>query len=214
MTKKEYMEFHEASCRKMVEITKKKNADYTGIGDDPFANFSRVSAMGLATTEQGFLVRMLDKLSRLGSYIQRGSFLVADESFTDTCLDLANYSILLAGYVESEKQKGGPGCDVKPFINKVEKLYKESEKVLETCIGCGHSRLIVEMGKEVGHCQNCGLQIPVRNQEFVVRPPPLSVPANPGIPDCLSRDNIHEFKPMDAKGHYGRCKHCKLEVRL
>lgn len=103
MNKEEYLAYHEAACKKMLEITRKKNADYTGTGTDPFANFSRVAHMGLATTEQGFLVRMLDKLSRLGSFVQRGSFLVDDESFEDTCLDLANYAILLAGYMKSQK---------------------------------------------------------------------------------------------------------------
>lgn len=104
MTKLEYMEYHENCTKRMVEITKKKNADYTGTGDDPFANFSRVESMGACTTLQGFLVRILDKYSRLVSFSQRGFLFVADESFEDTCLDLANYALLLAGYVKSEKR--------------------------------------------------------------------------------------------------------------
>jgi hypothetical protein len=96
MTKKEYSEFHRSCCDKMVEITKRKNSDYTGKTDDPFKNFRRRG-------ELGFLVRMDDKLSRLEAFIEKGSFEVADESFEDTCLDLANYSILLAGYVRAAK---------------------------------------------------------------------------------------------------------------
>lgn len=105
MNKEEYLKYHEDSCKKMVEITKKKNADYTGTGSDPFANFSRVESMGACTTLQGFLVRILDKYSRLVSFSQRGYLLVADENFEDTCLDLANYAILLAGYVKSQKKE-------------------------------------------------------------------------------------------------------------
>lgn len=88
----------------MVEITRRKNADYTGTGDDPFANFDRVSILGISSTEQGFLTRMLDKFCRLVSFVQRGVLLVKDESLEDTCLDLANYCILFAGYIRSRKK--------------------------------------------------------------------------------------------------------------
>jgi hypothetical protein len=96
MNKKEYMKFHEACTEKMISITKKKNSDYTGNSQDPFKNFRRRG-------EYGFLVRMDDKLARLESFLEKGSFEVSDESFEDTCLDLANYSILLAGYVKAKK---------------------------------------------------------------------------------------------------------------
>ena len=89
----------------MVEITKAKNADYTGTGDDPFANFDRVNLLGISSTEQGFLTRMLDKFCRLVSFVQRGTLLVKDESLEDTALDLANYCILFAGYVRAKKAK-------------------------------------------------------------------------------------------------------------
>lgn len=105
MTKKEYFEFHSAQCQKMIEITKAKNADYTGKGDDPFANFSNVKACGGATPEQGFLVRMNDKFMRISSFVQKGFLLVKDESVEDTLMDLANYCILLAGYLKSERDK-------------------------------------------------------------------------------------------------------------
>lgn len=105
MTKKEYLKFHANACTRMVEITRKKNADYTGTGSDPFSNFSRVESMGACTAMQGFLVRILDKYSRLVSFSQRGFLLVAEESFEDTCLDMANYAILLAGYVKSQSNK-------------------------------------------------------------------------------------------------------------
>jgi hypothetical protein len=103
MNKLEYMQFHAKCCESMKTITAAKNADYTGVGDDPFANFTRVHALGICTTEQGFLTRMTDKLSRLSSYCQRGELLVKDESVEDTLLDLANYCILLAGYLKSKQ---------------------------------------------------------------------------------------------------------------
>lgn len=103
MTKKEYMEWHEAACQKMMTITKAKNADYTGVGDDPFANFRRVESLGITDTVRGFLVRMTDKLSRITSFAQKGVLEVKDESVEDTLLDLANYSLLLAAFIKSER---------------------------------------------------------------------------------------------------------------
>ncbi len=98
MTKKQYMDFHRNCAIRLVGITKMKNADYTGVSDDPFANFRKRGAMG-------FLVRMDDKMARIESFIQKGSYEVQDENFLDTCLDLANYAILLAGFM-SEKKVG------------------------------------------------------------------------------------------------------------
>lgn len=88
----------------MVQITAAKNADYCGVAGDPFANFTRVEGMGIATTEQGFLTRMLDKFCRITSFAQQGTLQVKDESVEDTLLDLANYSILLAGYIRAKRQ--------------------------------------------------------------------------------------------------------------
>lgn len=108
MTKKEYMEFHEAACRKMVEITKVKNADYSGGSEDPFYNFTRVEAVGFCTTEQGFLTRMFDKFSRIASFVSKGVLHVKDESIEDTLFDLANYCILFAGYIKHKKSQQIP----------------------------------------------------------------------------------------------------------
>lgn len=115
MTKLEYMDFHKACCDKMVAVTKAKNADYTGTSDDPFANFSRVESIGICSTEQGFLTRMFDKFSRITSFVQKGVLQVKDESVEDTLIDLANYCILMAGYIRSRREvqfpiaQEGPG---------------------------------------------------------------------------------------------------------
>ncbi len=96
MTKLEYMKFHRAACDKMIAITKAKNADYCGISNDPFANFRHHGALG-------FHVRMHDKMSRIKSFIDKGFLKVKDESVLDTLLDLANYSLLMAGFITSQK---------------------------------------------------------------------------------------------------------------
>jgi Nucleotide modification associated domain 1 len=105
MTKQEYMDFHKSACDKMIDVTKKKNSDYTGGSDDPFANFEQVGHFVQLPqiVVIGFFTRMSDKFSRIGSFITKGSLLVADESVEDTLIDLANYCILLAGYLRSQK---------------------------------------------------------------------------------------------------------------
>lgn len=107
MTKNDYMNFHQAACAKMIAITKAKNSDYTGASADPFSNFNQIGGLVQLpmVTEIGFLTRMSDKISRIGSFITKGTLAVKDESVSDTLLDLANYCILFAGYLESKKSK-------------------------------------------------------------------------------------------------------------
>ena len=114
MNKKEYFEFHKACTDKMTSITRAKNADYTGGGDDPFANFSETETYAGVSTEHGFLVRMGDKMSRIRSFVKKGTLEVKDESVQDTLLDLANYCILMAGYIQSKKGSVAPAKKVGP----------------------------------------------------------------------------------------------------
>lgn len=102
MQKKVFLDLHHKFTELMRETTKKKNSDYTGAGDDAFANFRKIGDLvavpGVDLNQVGILTRMSDKMSRLGSFLAKGSFQVADESFVDTCVDLANYSLILAAY--------------------------------------------------------------------------------------------------------------------
>ena len=99
-----YLDFHAKALESMSRIAKAKNADYTGGSDDPFSNFRQVESLGIASTEQGFLTRMVDKVARISSFVKQGTLQVKDESVEDTLLDLANYCILMAAYI---KDKGG-----------------------------------------------------------------------------------------------------------
>jgi len=104
MTTEEFFKFFEETTARMVKISRAKNSDYTGAADnDPFANFTRVESIGICSTETGFLTRMTDKLCRIASFVKQGSLQVKDESVQDTLLDLANYSILMLAYLESQK---------------------------------------------------------------------------------------------------------------
>ena len=102
MSKSEYLKFFKKKLVQMYRTTKVKNDDYSA-GLDPFANFTRVEALGICSPEQGFLVRMTDKMSRISSFVQRGELSVKSESVDDTLLDLAVYSLLLAAYLKSQE---------------------------------------------------------------------------------------------------------------
>ena len=103
MTKDELIEFHKNACDKMHETLKRKNADYTGMSTDPFANFTTAEDLGICSTEQGFLVRLTDKFKRIITFVKKGVLLVADETVEDTLFDMANYCIIMAAFVRSKK---------------------------------------------------------------------------------------------------------------
>ena len=102
MTRDELFKMHNEMSTYALDLMKKKNADYAGSGSDPFANFRRTEALGICSTEQAFLVRMTDKMSRLSSFAQKGKLVVEDETVHDTLQDLINYSVLLAAYIKSK----------------------------------------------------------------------------------------------------------------
>jgi hypothetical protein len=108
MNRAEYLAFHKECCEKMMTITAAKNADYA-CGEDPFSNFSGVELDDICSTEVGFLVRMKDKFARLKTFVKKGILQVKDESVEDTLLDLANYCLLMAGYIRSKKHGQAEG---------------------------------------------------------------------------------------------------------
>jgi hypothetical protein len=110
MSREELLGFHQSLCGEALELMKKKNHDYAGKGgQEPFANFTRTEAMGITTTEKGMLVRMTDKMSRLSSFTESGTFAVSDEKLLDTILDMINYSVLFYCYMQEKQIKREQG---------------------------------------------------------------------------------------------------------
>jgi len=102
VTHDEYYKFHDQFCEQMTIITRKKSQDYTGDSGDPFSNFRAVEKLGICSTEQGFLVRMMDKMVRISNLADGREAAVLDEKLEDTLFDLANYAALFAGYLKSQ----------------------------------------------------------------------------------------------------------------
>jgi protein-arginine kinase activator protein McsA len=90
-----------ALLTKMWDIRQAKRVDYNA---GAMNNFELTSQLLGIDPHVGILVRMSDKLSRLGSFTQKGFNAVTDESVEDTLLDLANYSLLCI--IEYRKTKG------------------------------------------------------------------------------------------------------------
>lgn len=105
LSRTELLEIHEHLMGVARRLMERKNHDYSGgeESEDCFLNFTRVEKLGITSTEQGFLVRMTDKMSRLITYVETGKFRVEDEGLRDTVIDLINYSILLYAYLCEEK---------------------------------------------------------------------------------------------------------------
>jgi hypothetical protein len=100
MTQDEYFEEFKAELLAMYKLTRAKNMDYAG-AEDAFKNFKLIGHLGAATVEQGFVVRMSDKLQRIANLISRPN-MVADEKIEDTCRDLSIYCILFLTYLKSK----------------------------------------------------------------------------------------------------------------
>lgn len=104
MTPKEYFKFAREFAEEMISLSEQKNADYSGDIKNTFGNFEAVEKLGICSVEVGFLTRMTDKMKRIVGYVNSGSLQVKDESIKDTLQDLCNYTLLLAGYLESKKK--------------------------------------------------------------------------------------------------------------
>ena len=82
---------------KCLKTMREKNHDYSGDNaDDPMKNFNISAQVVGITPEQGILVRMVDKINRLGTAFSGAELKVKDETIEDTLGDLINYSAIVA----------------------------------------------------------------------------------------------------------------------
>lgn len=119
MTREQLTEKASEFFNECLETLKKKNDDYTGRdADDALKNFKSVEAVGIRTGD-GFITRMMDKISRVSGIVRNKEYSVKDESARDTLMDLANYSFLLSAFLSEDQepdqgwikaQKVGPLC--------------------------------------------------------------------------------------------------------
>jgi len=102
VTRRELLRFQRDICDQANALMSRKNQDYaTGdnVDGDVFANFRMSEEKTSVPVATGMLVRLSDKLSRLGHLLQPGyKAKVRDESVKDTILDIINYAVLIEAY--------------------------------------------------------------------------------------------------------------------
>jgi hypothetical protein len=76
-----------------LEIMRAKNADYSGNVDD-LKNFRLSAETANISIQQGILVRLMDKMARIGNLLQKDPE-VKSESINDTISDAVNYLAIL-----------------------------------------------------------------------------------------------------------------------
>lgn len=83
-----------------LQLVIRKTQDYATI-DDPYRNFRMSESVGVSI-EKGILVRMCDKLSRIGNLIENGDPSVKNESIEDTLIDIMNYANIMMCYIQEK----------------------------------------------------------------------------------------------------------------
>lgn len=116
MTQKEVFAHRDALFERASIVMVKKNHDY-GDDRDPFANFSASIAVGI-DPKLGILIRMIDKISRLGTFVQRGTLATNGETADDALIDICNYAALFyAKKIDDERgalSAAAPKLELKP----------------------------------------------------------------------------------------------------
>jgi len=102
MNKERYFKQLETNFNQALDLMKRKNQDYAG-AVDPFKNFRLCESLGI-TLEEGLLVRMSDKLARIGNLLKNEAK-VSDESICDTVGDLMNYSAILLVWLQERSNR-------------------------------------------------------------------------------------------------------------
>lgn len=103
MTTNDLLQLHIDFCESARDIVAAKNHDYTDGSVDPFSNF-RMSELVGVPGELGILIRTLDKLKRIQTFVNKGKLLVQTESVDDAIKDVINYMILLKGMITMRQE--------------------------------------------------------------------------------------------------------------
>ena len=94
----------ESLFKEALETMKKKNADYSGIEDNGLGNFRLSANVAKVSIPQGILVRLSDKLARIGNILHTEAQ-VKEESVFDTIQDGINYLAILYYAIQKENKE-------------------------------------------------------------------------------------------------------------
>ena len=101
-----YNEFREEVVHRLLDVTAKKNNDYTTgkSANNPFANFDRSLDFNVQPIV-GLCIRMQDKFQRAMTFAKDGKLKVTEgnDHVEDIFFDLMGYSLLALGMLERDK---------------------------------------------------------------------------------------------------------------
>ena len=105
MTIEDIIKMLEDTTTELKDTLRRKSSDYTGGegSQDPFANFKSTEVLGVDPVI-GIMIRVMDKIQRIRSFVNDGELKVANESVYDAFDDIIGYTILAKAMV---KQKRG-----------------------------------------------------------------------------------------------------------
>jgi|SRR5579885_2116077 len=104
MTKQEFLSSLARNFERAMKLAEDKNADYAS-QEDPFRNFRKTSEIAGLTVEQGILVRLGDKISRISNLLRTKESRVKSESIEDTIIDAMNYLNIMLTWIQSQEPK-------------------------------------------------------------------------------------------------------------
>jgi hypothetical protein len=105
MKRSEYLKRFQEIVNSDMELTERKNSDYTG-DRGALDNFMVVENAGLMSAELGIFVRLSDKFSRMSSLMKPGhKQQVMDEKLADTIQDMRVYLTILQILLERKQHQ-------------------------------------------------------------------------------------------------------------
>jgi len=104
MTIEEVITMLEETTNGLKDTLRRKSSDYTGGegSQDPFANFKATQVLDVDPVI-GVMVRIMDKIQRVRSFVNDGELKVSNESVYDAFDDMIGYTILAKAMVKEKR---------------------------------------------------------------------------------------------------------------
>ena len=101
----EIIEILDKTSEQLKTTLKQKSSDYTGgeKSTDPFANFRATECLGVDPVI-GIMMRIIDKIQRIRSFVNDGQLKVPNESVYDAFDDIIGYTILAKAMIMEKRQ--------------------------------------------------------------------------------------------------------------
>ena len=125
-------EFRRKTVEDILELTGKKNDDYTGSREEsnPFQNFDLSDEFGVDPIT-GVCIRMQDKFQRAKAFAKQGDLSLTSKGDTvdDIFKDLIGYSLIIIGMLERERSKQKSCYTHQSYDTTIERTnHKENRK--------------------------------------------------------------------------------------